>query len=261
MGQIRQATRVEILKARRSWMPLVTAGAFMIAPFAGGFFMIVLKDPELARRLGMISAKAQIVAGTAEWRTYLGILAQAVAVGGIILFGFVTSWIFGREYSDGTVTDLLALPTPRWMIVAAKFLVTMLWSLLLSALVLLVGLGVGALIGLPGARIGVFVEGVRLLAVTAVLAIGVSPPIGLLASVGRGYLPPLAGLVLAVVLAQLIAAAGWGAYFPWSVPALYAGMVGDAQAQLPAVSYWIVGGLGVTGIGATILWWTRADQP
>ena len=82
MSNLIQAVYVEILKARRSKMPVLTALAFSIAPFAGGFFMIVMKDPELARNLGMISAKAQIVAGSADWETYLGILAQAVAIGG-----------------------------------------------------------------------------------------------------------------------------------------------------------------------------------
>ena len=78
---------------------------------AGGFFMIVMKDPDLARRLGLISAKAQIVAGSADWPTYLGMLAQATAIGGIMLFGLIGSWVFGREYSDHTLKDL-ALTEP-----------------------------------------------------------------------------------------------------------------------------------------------------
>lgn len=82
-----------------------------------------MKDPDLARRLGLISAKAQIVAGSADWPTYLGFLAQATAVGGILLFALIGSWVFGREYSDRTISDLLPLPTPRRSIVLAKFVV------------------------------------------------------------------------------------------------------------------------------------------
>jgi ABC-2 type transport system permease protein len=107
MSPIPQALWVELLKARRSRMPLLTALGFSLAPFAGGFFMIVMKDPDLARRLGMISAKAQIVAGAADWPTYLGLLAQATAIGGFILFSFISSWVFGREYADQTIKDLL----------------------------------------------------------------------------------------------------------------------------------------------------------
>jgi ABC-type transport system involved in multi-copper enzyme maturation permease subunit len=41
----------------------------------------------------------------------------------VIGFAFVTSWVFGREYSDRTVKDLLALPAPRSSIVLSKFIV------------------------------------------------------------------------------------------------------------------------------------------
>jgi len=47
MNNIAQAVWVEMLKARRSRMPLLTALGFSLVPLAGGFFMIVLKDPEL----------------------------------------------------------------------------------------------------------------------------------------------------------------------------------------------------------------------
>ncbi len=100
-----QAIWVEVLKVRRSKMPLLTVLGFSLAPFAGGFFMIVMKDPDLARRMGMISAKAQVFAGSADWPTYLGLLAQATAIGGIVLFSLISSWVFGREYSDHTVKD------------------------------------------------------------------------------------------------------------------------------------------------------------
>ena len=66
MSNLTQAIWVELLKARRSKMPLLTVLGFSLAPFAGGFFMVVMKDPDLARRLGIISAKAQLVAGSWE---------------------------------------------------------------------------------------------------------------------------------------------------------------------------------------------------
>jgi hypothetical protein len=85
----------ETLKMRRSRVPLFTALGFSFAPLVGGLFMIILKDPEAARSMGLISAKAQLTAGVADWPTFFSILAQAVAVGGGILFAVITSWIFG----------------------------------------------------------------------------------------------------------------------------------------------------------------------
>jgi hypothetical protein len=36
--------------------------------------MIILKDPERARSMGLISAKAQLAAGVADWPTRLSLL-------------------------------------------------------------------------------------------------------------------------------------------------------------------------------------------
>lgn len=260
MNNMSQAIWAELLKARRSKVPMLTFLAFALAPLAGGFFMFVMQDPELARRLGLISMKAQIVAGAADWPTYLGVLAQAVAIGGFILFSFIASWTFGREYADRTISDLLALPTPRAAIVWAKFLLVALWGAGLTALILLIGLGMGALLALPAASPAVFWQSGRVLATVTGLTLLLITPVAFAASAGRGYLPPMGAAILALILAQLLAAAGWGAYFPWSVPALLSGVAGAAYADLGPASYMIVVVTGLAGLLTTLLWWQSADQ-
>lgn len=255
MKNLAQAIWVETLKARRSKMPLLTALGFSLVPLMGGFFMIILKDPEFARRVGLISAKAQLMAADADWPTYLELLAQAIAIGGIILFGFIGSWVFGREYVDRTLKDLLALPTPRSSIVLAKFFVAMSWSALLAAGVYLVGLAVGAAVGLPPVPPETIWGGSLTIVITAVLTIALVTPIAFFASAGRGYLPPLAAAILAIFLAQIIAIAGWGEYFPWSIPALY-----SQGSELAPFSYVIVLLTACAGIAATFIWWEWADQ-
>lgn len=260
MTNFRQALWVELLKARRARMPLITALGFALAPLAGGFFMIVMKDPVLARRMGMISAKAQIMAGSADWPTYFSLLAQAAAIGGFVLFSLIAAWIFGREYSDHTLKDLLALPTPRRSIVLAKFLVVALWALLLVLMIYLLGLLVGTLIGLPPTSAAVMVQGSLTLAGTAGLTILLVPPIAFFAGLGRGYLAPMGAAILLIIAAQIVAAAGWGEYFPWAIPALHAGMAGPELGQMGPVSYALVLLTALVGIMATLWWWEWADQ-
>jgi ABC-2 type transport system permease protein len=255
MNNVAQAIWVETLKARRSRMPLLTALGFALLPLASGFFMVVLKDPELARRVGLISAKAHMLAGAADWPTYLGLVAQAIAGGGIVLFGLIGSWVFGREYSDRTVKDLLALPTSRSAIVLSKFVVVAAWSAALTVMICLVGLGVGAAVGLSQASMQIILQGGVTIALAACLTIALVTPIAFFASAGHGYLPPMGFVFLALLLAQVIAAAGWGEYFPWSIPALY-----SQGGNLGTVSYVIVILTGVAGLAGTILWWELADQ-
>lgn len=255
MNNIAQAVYVEILKARRSRMSLFTALGFALLPLASGFFMVVLKDPELARRVGLISAKAQLIAGAADWPTYLGLLAQAIAGGGIVLFGLLGSWVFGREYSDRTAKDLLALPTSRSVIVFAKFVVVVAWSAALTVMICLVGLCVGAAIGLAQGSMQIVLQGTVTTALAACLTIALVTPIAFFASAGHGYLPPMGFVFLVLLLAQVVAAAGWGEYFPWSIPALY-----SQGEKLGTVSYVIVILTSVAGIAGTLIWWELADQ-
>src|SRR5688572_25282664 len=145
MNGFSAALWAEILKVRRSKVPLFTALGFSISPLMAGLFMIILKDPKAARSMGLISTKAQLIAGVADWPTFFSILAQAVAVGGGILFAIVTIWIFGREFSDRTAKELLALPTSREAIVAAKFVVIVVWTLALTLFIFGLGLVIGNL--------------------------------------------------------------------------------------------------------------------
>src|SRR5699024_8291151 len=122
----------------------LTTAAFTIAPLMAGFFMIVLKDPDMAKNAGFISTKAQI-AGEATWPSYLNLYAQIIAVGGIFVFGFVNSWIFGREYADNTITDLLALPYRSALSVPAKLGTSSTISLISSAYIVTLGILIGSM--------------------------------------------------------------------------------------------------------------------
>jgi ABC-2 type transport system permease protein len=236
-------------------MPFFTALGTAMLPLVGGFFMIILRDPDLARRAGLISAKAQITVGNADWLSFFGFLSLANAVGGFILFGIIAIWVFGREYSDRTLKDLLALPTSRSAIVLAKLLVIACWSVALIAMMLLIGLGVGAAVRLPPVSASVMLNGMLLMVVPALLTLLLVTPIAFFACLGHGYLAPFGVMILAVALAQIIAVLGWGEYFPWAIPGLYS--QGEA---LGAVSYLIVILTSLAGGAGTLAWWQLADQ-
>ncbi len=81
-GEIAAALWAELLKVRRSKVPWVTFVAFTMAGLVGGFFMFVLQDPDRARSLGLLGAKAQFTGGAADWAGYFALIAQIAAVGG-----------------------------------------------------------------------------------------------------------------------------------------------------------------------------------
>jgi ABC-2 type transport system permease protein len=252
---------VETLKARRSKASLLTAAGFAIFPLVSGLFMIILKDPEAARSMGLISTKAQIVAGTADWSTFFGMLLQTMAMGGFIIFAFVMAWVFGREFSDRTAKELLALPTPRGAIVGAKLALTALWTLGLSLVVFVIGIGVGTIVDIPGWSPELTWSSFWSFMTIAVLNFTLMPFVSLFASAGRGYLPPLGWAFFSFILAQIMSVLGWGDWIPWSVPVLLSGMFGpQGTEQIGMHSYMLVLLVFVIGIMTTFVWWLRADQ-
>lgn len=250
----------EVLKARRSKVPFFTALGFSVVPLVGGLFMIILKDPEAAKSMGLISAKAQLTAGTAEWSTLFNMLSQATAVGGAIIFAIVTAWVFGREFSDRTAKEFLALPTSREAIVAAKFVLIALWTFALTVLILILGLIVGNNVDIPGWSMGLLQSSIVDILGSAVLTIALLPFVALIASAGRGYMPAFGWMIFTVALAQIAVITGWGDWFPWSVPALFSGAVGLRAELLGMHSYVIVLLTSLIGLIATFLWWRKADH-
>lgn len=258
-GEVGAAMWAELLKVRRSLVPWVSLAAFTLAGCVGAFFVFVWQDPPRARALGLLGAKAQLATGTADWSGYLALVAQIVAVGGLLVFGVVTIWLFGREFSDGTLKDLLALPTSRSAVVVAKLLVGAGWCLALAAYLTALSLVAGLLLGLPGWSTGVIGRGVGTVALTAVLTVALTTAYALVASVGRGYLPAVTAMFLTLFAAQVIAALGYGEWFPWSVPSLLSGVAPEQEAP-GALGLGLVLLVGVAGGLGTAWWWERADH-
>ena len=257
MNNLADMLWIELRKAIRSKMPLWTALGSLFMPLGIAFLIFVSKNPEISQKLGLVSAKANLIAYSAtDWATYLGLVSQMVAAGGFFLFVLAISWIFGREFSDGTVKDMLAVPVQRSSILLAKFLVVAAWSVMLAIVIFIVSLVMGVVIQLPGAtNMVIFRSSVQVL-LTAGLVIAVVTPFAFFASLGRGYLLPLGVAVLTLMMTNLVAIVGWGEYFPWAVPGLYA----QGKSSLPPVSYWIVLITSLAGMLATYLWWKVADQ-
>jgi ABC-2 type transport system permease protein len=145
-------------------------------------------------------------------------------VGGLLVFGLVVIWLFGREFSDRTAKDLLALPTSRGAVVAAEPLVAAGWCLLLTAQLVVISLLLGTGLGLPGWSGDTALHELGTVFPTALLTIALTTTYGLAASVGRGLSRRGRGHVRD----------GFGTWFPWSVPRCSAGSpVQSRQAPGP----------------------------
>ncbi|HOJ05393.1 MAG TPA: ABC transporter permease [Bacteroidota bacterium] len=257
MSGFAAALWAETLKLRRSKILWLTAAGFCILPLVAGLFMIILKDPVAARDMGLISTKAQLSGASADWPGFFGIVTQGIAVAAMILFAINSAWIFGREFADHTIKELMALPTSRGAIVLAKFLLLTAWSLLLALFVFGVGIAVGSMVGIPAWSMELVWDSFLRCILIAALHVCLLPAVALVASMARGYLAPLGWTFLTLALAQIVAALGWGEVFPWSVPVMFSGMAG-AHAGTPGwTGVLLVLLTGAAAMLLTMRWWDR----
>ncbi len=250
----------EFLKIRHSGFFWATFIAFGLAPVIGAVFILIIRDGDALAQAGALATKARAMNFEPTWKSYVGMLTQAVGVGGVMVFGFVASWVFGREYSDGTAKDLLSLPASRTTILNAKFILYAIWSVLLVLSNLLLGLLLGAVLQLPATDGASLTSPLADYLITTVLTILAGVPIAFFALWGKGYLTPLGFVALTLVFSQIVAAAGFGAYFPWAIPGLYSSVGGDYKLQLTVYSYAVLLLTSLAGYVATLQYWNRADQ-
>jgi len=261
MNQQMQAIAAEFIKNRHLRIRWVTFVAFALAPIFGSVFMILMKDAGYEGLSGALKSKAVMFSFESNWPSYLSILSQAVGIGGVLIFGFIASWLFGREYSDGTIKDILALPISRTKIINAKFIYYIIWCFALVFSNLLIGLVFGFLLQLDGWSTTMFIANLKIYCTTTFLVLLLNTPIAFFAIWGRGYLTALGIVALLLVFAQILGAVGLGTYFPWSVPGIYSGSGGELlKVQLNAISYIIIAVTGIIGYIGTIWWWKHSDQ-
>jgi ABC-type transport system involved in multi-copper enzyme maturation permease subunit len=257
MNNLSDMIWIEMRKAIRSRMPLWTALGSVFMPIGIAFLIFVARNPEISKKLGLISAKADLIAYSAtDWPAYMVLFGEIVGMGGSILFVLVISWVFGREFADGTLKDMLAVPVQRSSIILAKYIVMAIWSVGLTLVIFITGLVMGAIIKLPGGTISMISQGSARVVVAACLAIVAVLPFAFFASVGRGYLLPVGVAMIIMMMTNLVSIMGWGEYFPWAIPGLYA----QGKSSLPPISYVILILTGLAGMIITYQWWKHADQ-
>jgi ABC-2 type transport system permease protein len=247
---------VESLKLRRSPVARTAAAALVLGTcaVAAGFTAVGLGGGE-----SQMALKVRPMLQGTGWDAYLGMLAQILSVATLLAVGIVVAWTVGREFTDGTIASLQALPTPPAAIAWAKLATVMLGAgaCALAAVTLAIPLGVAIGLGAPDAAAA---RGAAEALTVVVLTTLLTLPLAWVASVRRGYLPAVGALLGLVVVTQIGTVAGAGAWFPWAAPGLWAGLGGAAAAAaVTPVQLLLAVPVGAAGTLGTLRWWSTAE--
>ncbi len=253
------AFNAEIAKLKRSRVFWIISVIFIMLPMMTGFLVYLSRNPDLAAKLGMMGTKAQLLA-TNDWNGFFGLVHQSCSSIGLIGFGFIAAWVFGREYTDRTIREMLILPVSRTTFVLAKFMLIFFWSMILASAMYIVFMLTGLNLGFEGWSEQGFADFNTRYFISALFTTALCTFIGFVSSVSRGYFASMGVVVLIMLLAQFAGVAGLGPYFPWSVPGLFAMNQASDGMQVTTTSFMIVLICSVAGFIGTIWYWRKADQ-
>ncbi len=203
------------------------AAASRVMPWTSGILILGLA----ALTVGLLSAAA---AGDARvlarlgplaeldgWALLVGTSAQILAAGGFGACGILVAWLFGREFAEGTISGLFALPVRRASIAIGKLALYLVWAVAVAVaitlLLLLLGASAGYLRSDPDG-LGELARIPVLMILTALLAV----PSAWIASLARSVLAGIAATIVLMIVAQVCAILGIGAWIPIVAPALWA---------------------------------------
>ncbi len=189
-----------------------------------------------------------------SWKLYLSDILKTFSSLLVIGFAFTTCWVFGREYTDKTIHDLLVKPVSKLSVAISKFIALFLWNSLLTILVFAVVALIGAYIGLTGAT--TFIPDYFLrFAAASLLIMFVSMVSSFMANVTKGYLAPIGLIFLIVIIMNVVGHFGIDAYVPWTIPGLLI-----SEGVLSPASIMILTITGIAGFVGTVAWWRFAEQ-
>ncbi|MCB2205989.1 ABC transporter permease [bacterium] len=254
---ISQTLLTELLKLRRSRITWLTWLVLSLMPLVSGLFMWIVMEPDRAMQMGLLGQKAQFAGTTASWESYIGMLLQTIGIGGMILVGVMTAYVYGREYSEGTAKNMLILPVRRSALVGTKLLVVMIWFYVLLLSFLIEAFVIGLLLDLPGYSSTLVLDGLGDLITLSFACFFLASPVAWIAIAGKGYFAPLGFTILMLVLGMTIGATGWGKWFPWSIVPLFAGVAGPRSETLAPGSnliLMITAWLGIAAANLQLRW-------
>lgn len=258
----------EFAKLKRSrviWWTLLAILGYSALDFAIGPYIISEQGAASLSKAGGVFAQA-VEAGLYEptWSNYLVMTPQMIAGGlALLLFAFVTAFLFGREFKERTAVQAFTVPVRREYLVLSKMVVLGVWMLALAVLALAIHTVDLALLGFQGFEWAPVAETLRDTALVTFMLYLTMPLFAWLAAWGRGYLRPMLGAIAILGIGNTLVVTDLSPYFPWNMP-LH--VVGASWMPIPPStlvpgSWAVLSVVFVAGLTGTILYVDHADIP
>lgn len=263
-----RAITAEFLKLKGSKVPLWTALAVVAYAFVAIAGAVAIKQGTLVDSLRDVGGAWALALERGYYEpTWANVLRQNVQglAGnlGLLLFGFVAAYVFGRERKEGTDATLLTAPVQRRSFAVAKLVVVAVWVLALTLLSFVLQTAGFAAIGFEGMSWGPVFESLWQCVAAAALLYTVLPFVGFVALLGKpGYLRPMLFTVVLMASGNSVAMTEYPHLYPPTMPLLFAGAswLPVVEGELTATSWVIAAAFLAVGVALVVWKFSRAGD-
>ena len=177
----------------------------------------------------------------------------------VLLFAIMISYLFGREYNEHTLKTMLTIPVSRGNFLLSKYVMFLVWILILTVVTSLSTLVFGFIAGLEGFSLKLFIDSfIQLLFANVLLFLTFSPFV-FLSLVITNMVPAMVGGAGLTLVNMLIYGQTWAPYVPWVCPYLIAaGEIAGYNASI-SLSYGIILATFAIGLIISYIYFTRTD--
>lgn len=179
----------------------------------------------------------------------------------ILLFSIIISYLFGREYNEHTLKTMLTVPISRGKFLISKYLMFLIWILILTVVTSISTLAFGFAAGLSGFSLQLFINSFAELLFANVLLFLTFSPFVFISLFITNMVPAMVGGASLTLVSLLVNGQSWAPYVPWACPYLISsGEIADYGVSL-MIPYGVILVTFIIGLAISYVYFTKKDVP
>lgn len=143
-----------------------------------------------------------------------------IALFAVLLCAIIISYLVGREYEEHTLKSIITVPVSRFKYLIGKYLMFLIWTLILMTIILLSSTAIGFVTGCEGFTTDLFFNEVYQLIGGGFLLFLAMAPFIFIAMIVNNMVPAMVGGAALILVNMLAYSRPEAPYFPWIAPYL-----------------------------------------
>lgn len=177
----------------------------------------------------------------------------------VLIFAIIISYLFGREYNEHTLKTMLTIPVSREKFLASKYVMFLVWIVILTVATSLSTVIFGFIAGLEGFTLKLFIDSFAQLLFSNVLLFLTFSPFVFLSLFITNMVPAMVGGAALSLVNLMVYGQNWAPFVPWVCPYLIAsGEIAQYTTSI-TVSYGVILATFLIGLAISYIYFTKKD--